>query len=101
MLKWLASILGGIIGIRSVLTGVFMVILAIVFYNLLVEVLQEIMVFTITQISDVGPDSITNPSLPGFGGWFAAQIKLPECISVMSSCVAVRFVARKVPFLKW
>jgi hypothetical protein len=77
-----------------------MAIMGIIFYNLMVEVIQESMNFAITQMGDV-PGSVTSPTITGFSGWVAAQCKIPECLSVIGSAVSVKFILRKIPFIKW
>jgi len=101
MLKFLSSIVGSIFSLKFFISGGMMVILAIVLYNLAVEVIQEIMNFAIAQISGYSSTSVTSPTISGFAGWFLAQIKLPECFSVMVSAISIRFILRKIPFLHW
>jgi len=101
MIKWLASIVGSIFSLKGFLSIVFMSILGIIFYNLLVEVIQEVMNFTINQLNGSGIGGVSTPTLSGFAGWCATQLKLPECVSVIGSALAIKFILRKIPFLKW
>lgn len=100
MIKWLAALLGSVFTFKTFLSVMFMAILGIIFYNLMVEVIQESMNFALTQMGST-PGSVTAPTITGFAGWVAAQCKIPECISVIGSAVAVKFILRKIPFIKW
>jgi len=101
MLLWLSRIISSVLGTKVFLSGVFTVIIGVVLYNLLVTTIQEIMTFSINQISGADMGSVTSPTISGFAGWFLAQIKIPECVSVIVSCVTIRFILRKIPFLRW
>ncbi|PKN53386.1 MAG: hypothetical protein CVU55_01830 [Deltaproteobacteria bacterium HGW-Deltaproteobacteria-13] len=83
------------------MSGVYMVILGIILYNLVVEILEEVMNYAITTIGGVSVAGFTSPSLTGFAGWFLAQIKLPESFAVMVTCISIKFILRKIPFLHW
>lgn len=78
-----------------------MLVVAIVAYNLFVSTIEEIMNFSIAQISGTSFESITNPSISGFAGWVLAQWKVPECVSVIASFTVTKFILRKIPLLKW
>jgi hypothetical protein len=100
MIKWLAALLGSVFTFKTFLSVMFMAILGIIFYNLMVEVIQESMNFALTKMGDA-PGSVSAGSISGFSGWVAAQCKVPECISVIGSGVATKFILRKIPFIKW
>jgi uncharacterized membrane protein YhdT len=101
MLAWLSRVVGSIFGLKFFMGGVLMTVLGVVLYNALVGIVEEVMTFTVSQIGGAGVGSISSPSITGFAGWFLAQVKLPECFAVMVSAVAIKFVLRKIPFLKW
>jgi len=100
MIKYLAGILGSVFTLKAFLQLVVLTVLGIIFYNLIVEVIQESMNFALAQFGDA-PGSVGTQSISGFGGWFAAQVKLPECVSVIGSAVSIKFILRKIPFIKW
>lgn len=100
MIKWLAAIVSSVFSMKSLVSLVVLSVLGIIFYNLLVEVIQESMNFALTQLGNT-PGTVPSQSLSGFSGWFAAQIKIPECLSVVGSAVSVKFILRKIPFIKW
>lgn len=101
MMQWLTRIVGAIFGLKFFMSGVLMVIIAIVMYNGVVEIIQETMNFALTQINGVTTGTIPSPSITGFAGWFLAQVKLAECFAVMVTAISIKFVLRKIPFLKW
>lgn len=101
MFAWLARIFGALIGQKLFMSGIFMTVGAIILYNLIVEVVDELMTFTLAQISGVGVGSVTSPTITGFAGWWISELKGPETFSVIVSFVAVKFMLRKIPFLRW
>jgi len=101
MFAWLAKILGGVFSLKTFFAVLFMSILGIIFYNLICDVVLEVMNFTIAQISGQSYGSVTSPSISGFSGWVASQCKIPECVSVMGSFTALKFILKKIPFLNW
>jgi len=101
MIAWIAKILTGIFGTRTFLFGLLTVTISIVLYNLICEVIQEVMTFALGEVSSVNYGNYTNPTITGFAGWFLGQLKIPECISVIVSCVSIRFILTKIPFLRW
>lgn len=100
MIKWLAAIVSSIFSTKSFMSLIVLTVLGIIFYNLMVEVVQESMNFAITQMGDA-PGTVSAGSITGFAGWVAAQCKIPECLSVIGSAVATKFILRKIPFIKW
>lgn len=101
MIKWLAANLTGIFTLKTFMGGLMMTVLAIVLYNLSVEMIEEALNFAVAQASNNQSGSISSPTITGFAGWALAQLKVPECFSVMVSCVSIKFILRKIPFLHW
>jgi hypothetical protein len=103
MFAWLARIFGAIIGQKLFMSGIFMTVGAIILYNLIVEVVDELMTFSLAQISGAGPGvgSVISPTITGFAGWWIAELKVPEAFAVIVSFVSVKFMLRKIPFLRW
>lgn len=101
MFSWFSKLLSGIFGLKTFLSVLFMTIIGIIFYNLACDVIEEILDFTISHISEGPQGVVTNPSFSGFAGWVISQLKIPECVAVMVSCVSIRFILTKIPFLHW
>jgi hypothetical protein len=101
MFAWFARILGGIFGLKGFASGVMMVVLGVVLYNGVVLIVEECMNFAVAQIGGVSTGTITSPTITGFAGWFLSTIKVPESFAIMVSCVAIKFVLKKIPFIKW
>ncbi|MEN6461034.1 MAG: hypothetical protein ABFC94_06680 [Syntrophomonas sp.] len=101
MIALISRLLGSVFTLKFFMSGVMMTILAVVLYNLCVTTIQEVFNFAIEQIGQAGIGSVSIPSITGFAGWFLAQVKLPECLSVMVSAISIKFILRKIPFLKW
>jgi len=81
--------------------GVFMTILAVIGYNLIVEVVAETLEFAMLKIAGQNVNGVTNPNITGFAGWFIGQIKIPEVFAVITTIVFLKWTLRKIPFLKW
>ena len=79
----------------------FMLILGIILYNLAVEMIEETLNFALSQVNEVSAGQITGPTISGFAGWFLAQIKIPEMLSVVITFIILRWTLTKIPFLKW
>lgn len=101
MFAWLGRLLSGIFGLKTFLSLLFMTIIGIIFYNLACDVTEELLDFTISHISGAPDGIITNPSFSGFAGWVISNLKIPECVAIMVSCIIVRFLVTKIPFLHW
>ena len=101
MIAFLARIFGGLISSKTLLSFLVLSVIGVIFYNLIVEVITEVMQFALTKAGGAEYQSITNPTFSGFAGWFIAQMKIPESVSVIGSAVALKFVLRKIPFIKW
>jgi hypothetical protein len=78
-----------------------MVTLGIILYNLAVDTIEEVMNFALTQMNTASVGSVTNPTFSGFAGWVLSAFKVPECVAVIISCVSIKFILRKIPFLRW
>lgn len=100
MFAWFARILTSIFGLKSFMGGTFMLIGGVILYNLMVEIVEEVMTFTLSQISGTTA-SVSSPTITGFVGWSIAQLKIPEAFSVMVSCVILKWTLRKIPFIRW
>lgn len=101
MLKAIYALLSGVFTLKTFMGGLMMTILAIILYNLFVETTQEMLNFALAKINGVNSSGIANPSVSGFAGWAVAQLKLPEALSVIASAVSIRFLMRKIPFIRW
>lgn len=96
-----ARIVSAIFGSRTLIYGIITVTLGLIFYNLICEIIQEMLDFTLTEINGTSFDDFANPSFSGFAGWCLGQLKVPEIIAVVTSAVSIKFILRKIPFVKW
>jgi multisubunit Na+/H+ antiporter MnhC subunit len=101
MFAWLGRLLAGVFGIKFFMGTLLMTILGVVLYNGLVDIVQEVFNFAISQAGGNSPSSITSPTITGFAGWFLANLYVPETFAVVITCVVIRFTLRKIPFLNW
>jgi len=101
---WLGGSLVALFGAwKSVLLVTAMGFIAIVAYNLIVDVVQESLNWALTKAGTIpvpeGHSSVFQ--FTGFVGWFMGVLKIPECMSFIISMVGLKFLLRKIPFLKW
>lgn len=101
MVRWLLSIITGISGLKVFMGGGLMIILGITVYNLVVDIIEEVLNFVLAQVNGVSVGNVVQPSITGFAAWALTGLKFPECISVITSMIVLRFVLRKIPFLRW
>lgn len=94
------ALLSGVFTFKFFMSGVFMTIGVIFAYNLVVEIVQETLNFAVAQFGGATA-SVTNPTITGFAAWFLTQIRLPEAFAIMVSMVSLKFILRKIPFIKW
>lgn len=98
---WLSRILASLFGMKFFMGGLMMTILALILYNLICEVVGETLNFAVAQIGGVTAATITNPTISGAAGYVLGAIKFPEAFSIMVTCVSIKFILRKIPFIKW
>ena len=101
MFAWLARLLSGVFTLKVFMGGLFMTILAVIAYNLIVEVVSETLEFAMTKIAGQTVSGVTNPNITGFAGWFIGQIKIPEVFAVITTIIFLKWTLRKIPFLRW
>lgn len=94
-------IISAIFGVRTFLVWLITITLGVVFYNLICEVIQELLNFALSQINGTSIGSVSNPSFSGFAGWCLGQLKVPEILAVIVSAVSIKFILRKIPFIRW
>ncbi len=100
MILWMTRIIAAIFGTRSFLAVGFMAILGIILYNLAAEIMVEIFNFALGKIGAVDISGTIAP-ITGFSAWLLTQLRFTECISVIMSTVATKFILRKIPFIRW
>lgn len=72
-------------------------------YNVYVEMLEIMLNFAVSLYGEaeapVGSQTLFQ--FTGALGYFMSCFKIPECVSFILGIVTIKFVMRKVPFLKW
>ena len=97
----LGRIISAIFGSRTFLSGLMVVVISIIFYNLAVEIIGEIFTFSLNKINGVSVGSAPTASFSGYVGWWVCNLKIPQAISVVTSAVGTKFILRKIPFIRW
>lgn len=100
MIRAIWALLSGVFTFKFFMSGVFMTIGVIFAYNLVVEVIQECLNFAVSQFGGVTA-SVTSPTITGFAAWFLTHMRVPEAFAILVSMVSVKFILRKIPFIKW
>jgi hypothetical protein len=101
MFAWLGRIVGAVYGLKGFMGVLFMSIIGIIFYNLVVGLIGEALNFVVSEMNGTAYGTVTSPSISGFAGWALSELKIPECIGIITSFVAIKFVLRKIPLLRW
>lgn len=78
-------------------------ILAVVLYNVVSEILGEIMDFALSKISEVSTSGISGVALEltSLGGWCAECCRLDDQVAIAITFISTKWLIVKVPFLKW
>lgn len=72
------------------------------FYNMIVDLFQEICDFGVASISDVSVSgSGTTYQMVGLAGYIGTQLRIPECVAFIVSIILAKWLLRKIPFIKW
>lgn len=102
MFKWFSAMITGMFSMKAFMGGLFMTVLGVVLYNLAVSMIEESLDYALTEINSVSQgQSISSASISGFAGWFLANLKVPEMLSVIITCVILRWTLIKIPFFRW
>lgn len=90
-------------GWRVFLVVGFMSFLMVYVYNLASDMLLEVLNWVTDQAGAVelqqGQTSVFN--FTGFIGYMLGALKIPQCMSFIITIVSLKFMLRKIPFIKW
>lgn len=88
---------------KSVLLVTLLAFGAIALYNLCVDIIEEILNFVVAYMQGIhNPEGApSGGSIAGVGGWLLIKLRVPECLAFIISCISLKFIARKIPFIKW
>lgn len=102
------AITGGLVALfgswRIVLYGILVSIIGIVVYNLIVDVVDEVLQYVLTSLNSIsgpsgGPSSAYQ--FAGLGAYLAHHLKIVECLSFIINVILVKWIVAKIPFIKW
>lgn len=96
--------LGMFTGWKTVLTLLVTSVIGVVFYNLAVEVIDEFLSWILVTLGNVAGNINAgdgHANVTGFAGWMLATLKVPDCLAVVLTCVGIKWMCRKIPFIKW
>ena len=81
------------------------IVMAIVLYNLFVEILEELLSWVLTKMNVVMPGGAGQTfdigTVSSLAAWAVTRTRLLECVSFMMGIIVLRFVLRKIPFIRW
>lgn len=80
--------------------------LAIVLYNLVVDLVQEVLAWVQGKLGGVtAPGGVINNfdvgSVSALAAWLVNILRLPECFAFMLSMILLKWSLRKIPFVRW
>ena len=87
------------VAIKLLLTTVVLVILPIIFNNLIYDLMNTLLELATSNSTTITPINGAM-TFSGFAAWLITQFKLPECVSVLTSALLLRFSLSMIPFLR-
>ena len=94
------GVLGG--GWKTFIMVTVLGALSIVGYNLVCEVLGEVFGWAASKAGEFTSGGLSNrASLTGLAAYFAEHLRMVECFAVVVQVVFLKFMLRKIPFLRW
>ena len=88
---------------KSVLITILIVFLVVSIYNLYVEILETLLDFAVGLYGEAeAPEGAqTLFQFTGALGYFLSCFKIPECVSFIFGVITIKFIMRKIPFIRW
>lgn len=104
VVAWVLSALGvaGALTWKTFFTGLFLAALGVILHNILLHFMKDIMEWVLSQVQGVsGPNGIqARVSVSGALAWFLVQLRAPDSLSILVSCLGVRIALKCIPFLR-
>ena len=70
-------------------------------WNKLTEFFAFVLDWGLAQVSALGgPDTVV-VEYTGLAAWFAIHLKFPECLTIMFTCLSIKWILRKIPVIRW
>jgi hypothetical protein len=91
----------GVTALKVFLGGLFMTIIGIVMYNVITDLINEALIFTLTQMDSLDVGSGATATYTGVAAWFADKLCFQEMLAFMISMITLKWMLRKIPFMKW
>ena len=88
---------------RTFLISSFITSIIAFFFTNLVDFLRALMlraIYLVGSVAGNGPDSVSL-TYEGLAAYFSYHFKFSECLAVILSCVLLRWLLVKIPFIKW
>lgn len=105
LVTWLAaSVLTIWTGYKTFFLVGFLGFLSVALYSLFLYGIEDILGVVLDQFTSIGevPEGVSTLSeFTGLGGWFLARLKVPECLAVVVDMILLKWMLRKIPFIKW
>jgi hypothetical protein len=112
LIAWLGrgivAALGGVLGgWRTWVGGVLIkVILVVVLYNVAAVFIGDILTWVLGKLAAVsGPTggiaTFDVATISSLAGWLVNKMMIPQCFAYMISCILLKWMLRKIPFVRW
>lgn len=91
------------LGWKTVMVALITVVLGVVIYNVVSEIVGELLDFAMEQISAISQGGLPSVTLQlsGIGAWLAEKLRLDDQVALMITFVTAKWLVVKIPFLKW
>lgn len=93
----LASATARWIATKVLLTALMVTILPIVLNNFIHKLIGISFGIVDSQAGSLASSTLT---LSGLGAWFAINLSLPECVSIILTAIAIKFTLGLIPFVR-
>lgn len=101
---WLGPLLGaaGLFTMRTFLCGLFLGAVGVVLHNCILAFLGYVLTWVVSQAGGIsGPSGVTaTMSLTGVTAYVCGLFQVPQCVSILVSCVGVRIAIKLIPFIR-
>lgn len=102
------AVTGGLVALfgswRIVLFGLLTAVVGILLYNLVCDVIEEMLQWLLAELNGMqAPDGTPSTAyqFAGLAAYLALHLKIIECISFVINVTVLKWTIVKVPFMKW
>ena len=89
-------------GWRLFAGGLFLTIFIVYLYNLVADILEEVLLWIQGQIGTISIEGATTVlNATGLAAYLINQFRIPECVAFILTMILLKWTLRKIPFIRW